>query len=435
MFGSPRLGRASPARGATTPRSRGLSSAVDSNHRTLTTEGSAEDLRQAVLEFAALASELQAALAVQTRDYDELTKVLRERHNAALQETGDAGKFVAELEAEAQACRETMDSVLRRRGHVTAIGADNDWQVEAGRLEALVFREKHRNRESASLVRDLQEKNKTKQQADQRRQSTRKEKDRQDKACPLLDRKLKNCILGLQVAKVEASTIARKEPARQMRRLRIEFRSGGPVLAWAKPSNLYSFQSFVDLRQVMSLGYGFASRSPWLFGDEDKRGEAVPPSTPSSWGANWSREGKEESRRRKEASMRVDATRCFSVYLAERSYDFVCENELDAEAFMICLTRLCSMVQGWPVLGGIKTPCKFVCARGWVKVQRAIRNRIAQGHHPTSFRSVLVKACRQAAARAEEPGRGTYRGAEARAAARSRRGVRNSPDGAHAFLD
>jgi len=71
----------------------------------------------------------------------------------------------------------------------------------------------------------------------------------------------------------------------------------------------------------------------------------------------------------------------FSVITRKRSFDFVCENEKDCEAFVVLLSRLCHRIQGWPVLGNIATPAKFQAAKGWCKVQSASRKACTPMKH------------------------------------------------------
>merc|ERR1711918_238341 len=51
-----------------------------------------------------------------------------------------------------------------------------------------------------------------------------------------------------------------------------------------------------------------------------------------------------------------------------RTYDFICESARDAEVFVVAISRLCTRLRKWPILGGIMTHAQFVSATCWVKV-------------------------------------------------------------------
>jgi hypothetical protein len=192
---------------------------------------------------------------------------------------------------------------------------------------------------------------------------------------------------GIKVEKLEASTMAKKEPQKVSRILKIDITPEAASLMWAVEGK--AFTKCLDVRDIIFLGYGFSSRGPWIFRDVDKddllrqqrvvakkAGEEI---TASSWVLPTAvTEANKELKRRKEMGRLVDATRCFSVYLAQRSYDFICASADDAESFMLTLTRLCTAAQGWPIHGGIKSHANFLATKGWVKVQRAVMEKVEQ---------------------------------------------------------
>jgi len=101
----------------------------------------------------------------------------------------------------------------------------------------------------------------------------------------------------------------------------------------------YSLKSSCDLAHIQVVAHGHAARAPPLL----------------------------------DYSQGAPVECCFSIFTRTRSFDFVCEEEGDCEAFVVLLSRLCHRIQGWPVLGNIATPAKFQAAKGWCKVQAANR--------------------------------------------------------------
>jgi hypothetical protein len=110
-------------------------------------------------------------------------------------------------------------------------------------------------------------------------------------------------------------------------------------LQWGKP-NAKKMQSYVNLSEVGLIGYGFASRACW----GRFQGEHLP----------WL---------------------CFSLYTAERSYDFVCTSEGQTQMFVVALSRLCSRLCGWPLPGSFANAGQFHLASGWCKIMERCRGQ------------------------------------------------------------
>jgi len=134
-------------------------------------------------------------------------------------------------------------------------------------------------------------------------------------------------------------------------------------LQWAKPPfKKFPSTSVLDLRKVILIGYGTMSRAWALF-------DTIPPE------------------------------HCFSVHAIGRSYDFVCENERDAENFVLALSRLTFSIQGACVPGSISSHSQFVCASGWAKLsadcrkkQMTLRRRLLEVLRAVSLSSAASSA-------------------------------------------
>jgi len=147
---------------------------------------------------------------------------------------------------------------------------------------------------------------------------------------------VKGAFVGVKVQKVSFKSgkreerlleICKDDPSSQVR------------LRWAKkPFKSFPKSSCLLLSRVILIGYGFMARAWAMFDD-------------------------------------VSPERSFSIFTVRRSFDFICEKDSDAEAFVIALSRLCSSIQGWRVPGSIESHKKFLCARGWCKLEASCRKR------------------------------------------------------------
>eukprot|EP00927_Polykrikos_kofoidii_P046449 TRINITY_DN40693_c0_g1_i1.p1 TRINITY_DN40693_c0_g1~~TRINITY_DN40693_c0_g1_i1.p1 ORF type:complete len:798 (-),score=154.24 TRINITY_DN40693_c0_g1_i1:358-2751(-) len=109
-------------------------------------------------------------------------------------------------------------------------------------------------------------------------------------------------------------------------------------LKWVKsPFNFGRHESFVELRSLIHLAYGCMARAFVRFPKQ------------------------------------CDPLHCFSVYTADRSYDFICQDKWEAEAFVLSISRLYARICGWRVPGSIQTHANFVRATAWSKVERKCR--------------------------------------------------------------
>lgn len=152
---------------------------------------------------------------------------------------------------------------------------------------------------------------------------------------PTIAKQLVAAISGVRIAKISQKG-KREEKLLQL------FQAGGSdcwQLRWAPaPFNKFVARSCLDLSRVVLIGYGYMARGWAVFKD-------APPA------------------------------RCFSVFTGERSFDFICGHESEAEAFVLALSRLCACIQGWQVPGSIRTHAKFACASGWCKLEALCRRR------------------------------------------------------------
>lgn len=128
----------------------------------------------------------------------------------------------------------------------------------------------------------------------------------------------------LRVCEVQASPDAEDEQKEQLQ------------LSWFRGDDLDPDGS-CPLDKIIVIGYGFASRAQVL----------CPKAAPED---------------------------CFSLYTANKTFDFVCPGGDEVGAILPVLSRLCARVKGWPVAGSLSTRSKFLSARGWCKVQRTFQD-------------------------------------------------------------
>lgn len=141
------------------------------------------------------------------------------------------------------------------------------------------------------------------------------------------------CYVGAQVEKI--SMKGKREP----RRMIVEDNMGNDnkFLKWEKPSFGRKAETRLNLRNIIAIGFGYGAKASF-----------EPNATP------W---------------------HCFSLYTKERSYDFICKDGRDVEAFLITLSHLRKRISGFSLPGGIMNHRSFVLASGWCKVQCACYRR------------------------------------------------------------
>lgn len=289
-------------------------------------------------EAIGMATELQDAFVQQTKKYHELSRSVRKHQGQLLQDMKEA----QELPRLAEDFALELQQLLGSAREANSIG-EEQWKKEARKLEDQVQNLTMQHREVAKTVREFRQADDDRKAKDLEQLS--KEDDRR-KLKMQRDGRLSNPNIIKQMAQAtDGLEISKVDERNRMEKLRLRVLCdvsdrGGPrpdlQLQWSKaPYKDWRSRSSCDLSQVVSIGYGFASRAAWLF--------AVP------------------------------AHRCFSVCTPVRSFDFVCNTDNDVEAFVLVISRLCTRSQGWPVYGGVHSHARFVAMKGWTKVQAACR--------------------------------------------------------------
>jgi len=321
-----------------------------------------EDLARMVRELMKLVEELQTKYVNQTRHYANLAKMVREQQASQAQEIQTASEMVSHQQR-------VMDFVKRhlstaRRGHES-----KEWELRQARdlaedYEGQVHQLLNENRNSAEHLRLKSQLEHEREESDiQKSEREQEEAQKRMKDAAMRHRSLYNpniakamhtAFEGVVVQKV--SGVDPKNPVpmtvpslgyRMLKVIAVREKEGVTqfYLTWSKtpPYKEASFsdKSRCDLSRVLIVGYGWSARAPTLLPQEKT----------------------------------VIAERCFSVYTPRRSFDFVCQSEEHAAAFVLSLSRLCQRVQGWPVQGSIPSFAKFTAAKGWVKVQTKCRGK------------------------------------------------------------
>ncbi|CAK9047340.1 unnamed protein product [Durusdinium trenchii] len=299
-----------------------------------------QSITQLAQDAIALVSELQDGFVEQTKKYNELSKSVRNQQRELTSDVQEAQQLAQLSEQFALELRQ----LLGRTRETNSVG-EEQWRQEAHKLEDQLRNLTLHHREAAKTVRELRKaddhhkvQQSERMQAEKERQERKRER-HELFSNPNIVRQMAQAVAGIEVYKVD------EKNRREKRRLRVvcDIKSGrgGPrpdlQLRWSKaPYRDWPDRSSCDLTQVVSLGYGFASRATWLFKD-------VPP------------------------------YHCFSVQTPYRTFDFICSSDRDVEALVLVISRLCTRSQGWPLYGGVHSHARFVAMKGWTKVQVACR--------------------------------------------------------------
>lgn len=143
------------------------------------------------------------------------------------------------------------------------------------------------------------------------------------------------CIDGLSVMKVHNRTATDRRVKKEQRKVLID--QDSMRLKWVKaPFKFGKTESFVELDSILSLVFGCRSRAAYLFPDE--RPEL-----------------------------------CIGVLTVDRTYDFICQSQQEAEAMVLSISRLCARISGWSIPGSIHSRSRFLSVAGWTKVENACR--------------------------------------------------------------
>ncbi|CAJ1376475.1 unnamed protein product [Effrenium voratum] len=284
----------------------------------------------------------QESFVEQTRKYQELAKSVRNQQQELSRDCQEAEELAQHTEKFAG----ELKQLLGHTREANSAGEDQ-WKQEAHRLDEELRKLTTHHREAAKTVRELRQaddkrKAKESQQADQELQrSTEKAKKKMERdglmTNPNIIRQMAQAMTGIEVEKIDQKSRAEKRLLKVICDVKPRGQGGDLQLRWSKaPYRDFSDRSSCDLTKVMSIGYGFAARAPWLFRD-------APPHL------------------------------CFSLHTPSRSFDFICNSDSDVEALVLVISRLCTRSQGWPLHGGVNSHSRFMAMKGWTKVQAACR--------------------------------------------------------------
>lgn len=312
-----------------------------------------EAFSQLAQELFGIVQELQERYVEQTRHYHEFAERVRREQTTHAQEIDEADRLV---EVQHQFLGSLYTALRRAKGsHADHTSEGAYWRTEAEKYEAKLHQLYGESRATADHVRTQQdevaqrkdeEEVRRSQEAEAIKAKQRMSLDRWRKvADPNIAKFMSRAQEGINVQKVQALDKHQLGKPLQlgwrMMRVVVEERPTGDSvisLQWRKQSDRkWTERSTVPVQNIKVVCYGLGARAPWL-------DELVP-------------------------------ERCFSVFSLHRSFDFVCQEEADCEAFVLTLSRLCCRVQKWPVIGSINSHHKFLCARGWCKVQNTCRKK------------------------------------------------------------
>jgi len=306
-----------------------------------------------IQDLMALVAGLQESHVQQTRDFDNLVGSIQQQQMAKEGIAQEAAHILTEHHHLAQ-------QLVEQIGRVQDLyaGSEDLWHEERLRMKSQVLQLTQSNQSAAENSRTFRDELNCRNALNLVRR-VKKLAHQKERANGNILREMIEALSGLPVVKVSikgrrqcrylkvrcgdfirSSGLSRaRNPGRQLPRLE---------LMWGKAPFLRDSSaqggSTVNLAEVNALGFGYSSCAPSLFPE-------VPPAN------------------------------CFSVYTQARSFDFVWHEEGHAEVFVLVLSRLCCRIQGWPVLGAISSRSKFLCARGWCKVEKACRHRSTLGKH------------------------------------------------------
>lgn len=336
-----------------------------------------ENFAVVVRDLFRMLEDLQESYVAQTRHYEQLAMRVRSQeaeHSRNMKEaeavSQDQTRFLSSL----------REHLQRARKHSQDKEAEIQYYTQAAeRYEHTAKTLYSENHQAAEQVRLHQQRVATFNELEQQRQERdlleergRGERRRERHRAvnnPNIAKSMALALDGIVVRKA-VGVAPDKNGRLEQRKLRVDITKGQLgeprfMLRWAKePYKTWSDKSACDLERVVVLGYGHSARVPKLY-PNDK--EVVP----------W---------------------RCFSVFTARRSFDFLCQSDEDAQTFMLVLSRLCHRVQGWSVLGQVPTRARFLVAQGWCKVETSCRNRRATLY--THLKDALHTTVESGAARA-----------------------------------
>jgi len=317
-----------------------------------------------IQDLTALVAKLQERHVQQTKDFGNLVGSIRKQHLAE----EDIAQKAAQVLTDHQHLAQQMVQQLGRV-HDLHASSENSWHQERLCMEEQVRQLAESNQTAAQIARNYRDELIRRDALDsqaaavEQEQATRERESRETKLARHSIRDngniIKEMIEALSGMLVDKVSMKGQKQRRMLKVHCGDFirasglsraRNAGQLLPklellWAKsPFRDFPHSSSVNLAEVTALGFGYSARAPALFPD-------VPPAN------------------------------CFSVYTPKRSFDFVCYEERHAEVFVLVLSRLCCRIQGWPVLGAISSRSKFLCTRGWCKVETACRRRSTIGKH------------------------------------------------------
>lgn len=322
-----------------------------------------DEMSRMIAEWKEIVDELQTKFVSTTRDYQKLAHSVRAMQQERLQEMDAAYKLVHDQQFLLSDVRKNLHRA--RQNHTFHSDDGERWRSEAERLEVNILALHEENRHAAGHLRSSNtEKERLKNSYKERDEVERKKQETlsqmRSKRFKILypcgyerkfARMLAESLEVHAVRKIQGIETKKKptDPKVAVRMMKIESQSdpkehGGRQVVrirWAVPAgkldNLkWEDQRSVDLSHVHCLCFGHASRAVRLTPDE----------TPE---------------------------RCFSIFTSHRSFDFICDNDTDAEMFVVVISRMAAMVQGHVIQGSLMSHSAFLAARGWCKVRSSCK--------------------------------------------------------------
>eukprot|EP00928_Gymnodinium_smaydae_P071843 TRINITY_DN55322_c0_g1_i1.p1 TRINITY_DN55322_c0_g1~~TRINITY_DN55322_c0_g1_i1.p1 ORF type:complete len:749 (-),score=93.13 TRINITY_DN55322_c0_g1_i1:196-2442(-) len=274
-----------------------------------------------------LLNTLQDSFVKQTREFHSFVKQVRQKQHTVVKDIDAVGQALTTHWEETQELPQQIDQLSRRFTDVEARHqrAIDDMSEKHQCLQEEVGRAQQEHafalEESQRSMRELKSRND-------------REMDRKISR-NIRHRRMFNPNIGPQMLMACEGVIMQKvqKDGSKKEHRKVVICADSMRLKWVKhPFKFGKGESFVDLDRLVYIGFGCMTRAHQLF----------PMCQP------WF---------------------CFSVHTLDRSYDFICRDEREAEVFVVTISRLCARCNGWPLPGSIQTHGRFVSATAWSKVE------------------------------------------------------------------
>jgi len=308
---------------------------------------------------------LQDNYVKQTREFGTFIQKVRQRQQLAEQTINTAGQSIQEHMKDAEELPRLLQQLTEaskgwEQGNQASLSAMHKSQKD---LQSELDQTKEHHKQTREEQRRLQ--------SDLQRQGSEEKRKRDTRKARLKQRFNMNICASMAKACHNANLLMKvneKGNKKEYRRVIVD--EDSMRLKWVKhPYNFGRGESYVELDRIIFICFGCRTRASTLFPASRKDG-VVP----------W---------------------RCFSVYTVDRSYDFICRDEEEAECYVLSISRLCARLTGWSIPGSMHTHAQFVCATAWCKVENLCR--LERKTLPAALVDALSQAARKTAARSTSP--------------------------------